>query len=268
MNFNELMARMRELDQPVPEVQVAEEPNEGNEFSGALEKARAAGQDEFEVDGKKYKVKEDGSVEECPMSSAPMSSEATPNTPPPSMSVNINAQGMDDIGELMKLLTKVNPDMINQKDAPMPPMGSEPSIASIAPSLPPLKMLPDLDAEQGPNDNKDLDKKEANPEGDEDDIMTHLNKELKPFDDEQAKDDEKKDKEEAFGNAPDGAAEPETKDIDHMVNKLAGGLNRPKGQYKHSYRAGDNPMAMPEGDLRAAIRAELLQRLAEAKGAK
>lgn len=241
MNFNELMARMRELDQPV-----AEEPNEGNEFSGALEKARAAGQDEFEVDGKKYKVKEDGSVEECPMSPAPMSSEATPNTPPPSMSVNINAQGMDDIGELMKLLTKVNPDMINQKDSPMPPMGGEPSIASIAPSLPPLKMLPDLDAEQGPEDNKgpeikDLDKDDA---------------------------DEKKDKDEAFGNAPDGAAEPETKNVDHMVNKLAGGLNRPKGQYKHSYRAGDNPMAMPEGDLRAAIRAELLQRLAEAKGAK
>lgn len=37
---------------------VTEEPNEGNEFSGALAKAKAAGQDEFEVDGKKYKVKE------------------------------------------------------------------------------------------------------------------------------------------------------------------------------------------------------------------
>ncbi len=38
--------------------QVTEEPNEGNEFSGALAKAKAAGKDEFEVDGKKYKVKE------------------------------------------------------------------------------------------------------------------------------------------------------------------------------------------------------------------
>jgi hypothetical protein len=77
-----------------------------------------------------------------------------------------------------------------------------------------------------------------------------------------------KEKEEAFGNATDGAAGPEVKDTEYMINKLAGGMNRPKGQFKHSYRQGDNPMAMPEGDLRAAIRAELLQRLAEAKGDK
>lgn len=251
MNFNELMARMRELDQPV-----AEQPNEGNEFTGALEKAKAAGQDEFEVDGKKYKVKEDGSVEECPMSPAPMSSETKPDTPPPSMSVNINAQGMDDIGELMKLLTKVNPDMINQKDAPMPPMSGEPSIASIAPSLPPLKMLPDLDSDNDdmPGGEKDIEIKGLDQDDDGDHDM----------DDHKA---EKKDKDEAFGNSVDDS-EPETKDTNYMVNKLAGGLNRPKGQYKHSYRAGDNPMSMPEADLRAAIRAELLQRLAEAKGAK
>jgi len=33
-----------------------EAPNEGNEFSGELAKAKAAGKKEFEVDGKKYKV--------------------------------------------------------------------------------------------------------------------------------------------------------------------------------------------------------------------
>jgi hypothetical protein len=38
--------------------------------------------------------------------------------------------------------------------------------------------------------------------------------------------------------------------------------------FKHSYKQGDNPMAMEGTELRAAIRAELLQRLAEAKGAK
>ncbi len=225
MNFNDLMAKMRELDQPVPETIQA--------------------------------PVSDAPVEACgDMPPAPMDSK--PDTPPPSMSVNINAQGMDDIGELMKLLTKVNPDMINQKDAPMSPMGAEPSITSIAPSLPPLKMLPDLDKEEP------KEKEAVDPDSEDDDIMTHLNKELKPFDDQQAKD---KEKEEAFGNSVDDS-EPETKDVDYMVNKLAGGMNRPKGQFKHSYRAGDNPMSMPEGDLRAAIRAELLQRLAEAKGAK
>lgn len=234
MNFNDLMAKMRELDQPVPETIQA--------------------------------PVSDAPVEACgDMPPAPMDMDSKPDTPPPSMSVNINAQGMDDIGELMKLLTKVNPDMINQKDAPAAPMSMEPSITSIAPSLPPLKMLPDLDKEE-PGEKGPKEKEEASQDSDEDDdIMTHLNKELKPFDDQQAKDKEEKD--EAFGNSVDDS-EPETKDVDYMVNKLAGGMNRPKGQYKHSYRAGDNPMAMPEGDIRAAIRAELLQRLAEAKGAK
>lgn len=38
--------------------QIDEEPNEGNEFSGELAKAKATGAKEFEVDGKKYPVKE------------------------------------------------------------------------------------------------------------------------------------------------------------------------------------------------------------------
>ena len=37
---------------------------EGNEFSGALAKAKEEGKDEFEVDGKKYKVKEEAKTEE------------------------------------------------------------------------------------------------------------------------------------------------------------------------------------------------------------
>jgi hypothetical protein len=43
--------------------QIEEEPNEGNEFSGELAKAKAAGAKEFKVDGKTYPVKE-GEVEE------------------------------------------------------------------------------------------------------------------------------------------------------------------------------------------------------------
>ena len=78
MNFNELMQRMRELDAPaVPTA----------------------------------------AVEACgdPMGMPPPSIPNKPDTPPPSMSVNLNAQGMDNIAELMKLMTKVNPDMINQQ---------------------------------------------------------------------------------------------------------------------------------------------------------
>lgn len=43
--------------------QIEEEPNEGNEFSGELAKAKASGAKEFKVDGKTYPVKE-GEVEE------------------------------------------------------------------------------------------------------------------------------------------------------------------------------------------------------------
>ena len=39
---------------------------EGNEFTGALKKAKDAGEDEFEVDGKKYKVKEEDEGDDCP----------------------------------------------------------------------------------------------------------------------------------------------------------------------------------------------------------
>ena len=234
MNFNDLMAKMRQLDQPVPET---------------IETAAA-----------------DATVEGCgDMPPASMEMDSKPDTPPPSMSVNINAQGMDDIGELMKLLTKVNPDMINQKEPE-----SIPSIDMITPSvmsndrpeLPPLKMLPDYDADNdnkpgGDMDSSPMQKAMGDIDGDGDHDMDDHDAEKKS-----------KEKEEAFGNATDGAAGPEVKDTEYMINKLAGGMNRPKGQFKHSYQAGDNPMSMPEGDLRAAIRAELLQRLAEAKGAK
>jgi len=231
MNFNDLMAKMRELDQPVPETIQA--------------------------------PVQDAPVEACgDMPPAPMGMDSKPDTPPPSMSVNINAQGMDDIGELMKLLTKVNPDMINQKDAPTSPMSTEPSITSIAPSLPPLKMLPDLDKEEP------KEKEAAEPEGeDDDDIMTHLNKELKPFDDQQEKE---KDKEEAFGNSV-GDSEPDYKDISANLPN-GNDLNRPKKSFSGKAYRGDNPMAAgayeSKETLRANIRAELLQRLAEAKGAK
>jgi hypothetical protein len=77
------------------------------------------------------------------------------------------------------------------------------------------------------------------------------------------------DPEEAFGNSAQGDAGSEYAGMDAAVH---GGndLNKPKHMVKHSYRQGDNPMSMPESKetLRASIRAELQQRLAEAKGAK
>jgi hypothetical protein len=276
MNFNELMSKMRELDQPVGQAP----------------------------------------VEACgdPMGMTP-SVPSKPDTPPPSMSVNLNAQGMDSIESLLKLMTKVNPDMINQP-APMsmPPISAEPSIINIKPPMSgigdlgnldagPLKMLPDFDkdndkmpggemdkddspvadiqkamgdqdgdgdhdmddhdAEKDQDDEKE--KEAVEPEGEDDDIMGHLNKELKPFDDQQAKDKEQEEASPAGFDQASTSPDPEFKDADYMLNKLAGGLNKPKTMTKHGYQQGDNPMAMTDSDLRSSIRAELMQRLAEAK---
>ena len=229
MDFNSLMAKMRELDQPAP-VQSAQ-------------------------------------VEAC---GDPMGMPTPPMTPPPSppsLSINLNAQGMDNIESIMKLMTKVNPDMINQ---PMPkPMPLEIPISMPAPKMGPLgnldsgplKMLPDMDIDgpgemDGPGD-MDSDKMSGDGmskmQGDQDNDGDH------DMDDhDMEKDDDKKNE---YANEPDE----QYKDIDYMVNKLAGGMNGPKGTYP-KVAGGDNPMQRVEGvDLRASIKADLAKRLAEAK---
>lgn len=267
---------MRDLDQPVGEAAVQEC---GDGMMGAM----------------------------SPMSS-PMPSPMNDQPPPshPSMSVNLNAQGMDNIESLLKLMTKVNPDMINQPTGMSPTMPglspAAPSIVSIKPDNGydgpgPLKMLPDLDKEpddmmnppgididagpdldndegpemdndnQGPEDDDKKEKDEAavEPEGDDDDIMTHLNKELKPYDDQVAKDSEK---EEAYGNSAPGSDGPDYQGIDAAIPD-GNDLNKPKKTFP-KVAGGDNPMQRTQEstDLRTQIRDELRRRLAEAKGAK
>jgi hypothetical protein len=216
------------------------------------------------------------------------------DTPPPSMSVNLNAQGLDDIAELMKLMTKVNPDMINQPAAsPAPtieiepmdkPLGGLGSLGNL--DAGPLKMLPDLEKDEphaepdadnmgGPSD-MDADNMPPMGDLDRDDGDDGVDKAHGDIDNDgdhdmhdhelEKKDD--KPEEEAFGNSLNGS-EPEYSGIDAAVHD-GNDLNKSKQMTKHSYRGGDNPMAMPESkeQLRASIREELLQRLSEAKGAK
>ena len=281
MDFNQLMARMRELDQPA-QAQVQESP-----------------------------------VAECGdpiMGQSPMGMGNQMPPPPahPSMSVNLNAQGMDNIESLMKLMTKVNPDMINQPAPPMAPAMSiepigMPSLTPPGPSISsigdlgdldkgPLKMLPDLDKEKphaepdadnmgGPSDMDadnmppmgDLDSDDGNDvtkamgdiDGDGDHDMDDHEAEK---DGPEGEEPEEKKKDEEFGNSVAGSPGSDYKDVDYMVNKLAGGMNEPKKSFSGKAYRGDNPMAAGAYEsrdaLRASIRSELQQRLAEAKGAK
>jgi hypothetical protein len=253
MDFNQLMARMRELDAPV----------------------QAAPQ---------------SAVQECgdPMGMpSPMPSSMNTQPPPahPSMTVNLNAQGMDSIESLLKLMTKVNPDMINQPMPAMPPMpglSSEPSMISIKPELPPLKMLPDFDKEPhsepdadnmgGPSDN---DADNMPPMGDLDSDDNGIDAIQKSMGDNDGDGDhdmddhdmEKKEKDEAFGNSLNGS-ESDYKDIGAAIPS-GNDLNKPKSTFP-KVAGGDNPMQRTQTKeaLRASIRAELLSRLNEVKGAK
>lgn len=206
MDFHSLLAKMQKLDQPTTE---------------------------------NISVTDEGDCGMNPMSAPEMPGK--PDTPPPSMSVNLNAQGMDNIEQMMKLFQKVNPDMMPKDPAPMSSLSPEPSIMSIKPSMPPLKMLPDL------NDKPET---HSEPDGDEGPIIKIMGKD----------DSKEKSEKEEYANEPD----PVIKGLDVIIPD-GNDLNKPKKTYP-KVAGGDNPMQkIEDSDLRAQVRAELLQRLAEAK---
>ena len=228
-----------------------------------------------------------------PMGMPPAGMPPKPDIPPPSMSVNLNAQGLENIEDMMRLFHKVNPDMMPRVE-PMPTLTPPTSIMSIKPEMPSLKMLPDFDAdnddkiggEKRPLSMMDLDKDDEGPKDmmikmdlDKDDDAPQPGELGKSLDrdgdgdhdmddhDIETNNDDEEDKKEAWDNEPN----PEEKNVDYMVNKLAGGMNRSHKTYP-KVADGDNPMQkvsrMEGEDLKAQIRAELRKRLAEAKGAK
>ena len=229
MNFQELLAKMQELDRPATE---------------------ACGDSPMPMS--------------MPMGMPPMPEK--PDTPPPTMSINLNAQGLDNIEELMKLVKSVNPDM-DKPTSPISAISIEPMDKPMG-GLPPLKMLPDMDSEPD-TDNMppmgDLDRDDGDDVskamGDIDSDGDH------DMDDHDA---EKKEKDEAFGNSLNGS-EPEYAGMDAAMPD-GNDLNKPKKSFSGKPYRGDNPMAAgayeSKEQLRASIREELLQRLAEAKGAK
>jgi len=241
MDFNQLLARMQELDGVKTEAPVV-----------------------------------DQSTEECGMNEMPPM--MAPSMPPAeekdkaSMSININAQG-DAIDDVMALIAKMKDDM-------KPDMPEIPTMSIMAPGMdgpmdgpegPPMpkpinKLLPDFDGDNDdmPGGEKDLPKdhdkdhvmiKSLDKDGDMDHDMD---------DHDMEKDDkEEKDKEEAYANEPDE----EYKDIDYITQKTAGGMNRRKGTHP-KVAGGDNPMQkVGEAELRNSIKEQLLKALEEHKGA-
>ena len=140
---------------------------------------------------------------------------APATTAPPSMSVNLNAQGLDNIADILKLIAKVNPDAAKPE---MPEL-------TIAPGISPIKSLDDMDKEH------DMDTPELP-------LLPDLSDEQDDMDD--ADDEHEKEGFQDATTEPD----PEYQDTDFMVNKLSGGLGKQQTMRKHGYRHGDNPLSM------------------------
>lgn len=236
-------------------------------------------------------------VQECGdsmMGGMPPVAPQVPPHNPPTLSVNLNAQGMDDIESIMRLMTKVNPDMINQPApaAGLPTLtGPGPTITSIKPELPPLKMLPDFDSEpEGDHAEPDADNMGGPSDNDADNSIDVIQKSMGDLDSDGDKDgddmsasqgdldndgdhdmddhdmEKEKGKDESWGNGVSGHDDVDYKGMDASVPN-GNDIHKPKQMFKRS-QPGDNPMATEGTDLRSQIRAELLRRLNETKGAK
>ena len=255
MNFNELLAKMQELDTVKTEAPVIDAP-----------------------------------AEECGMPMSPSMPAPEPKDKA-SMSININAQG-DAIDDVMALIAKMKGDD-KPGMADMPTMSIIPPMGGMdAPEGPPMpkpinKILPDFDADNDdmPGGEDDMvaikamgDEGEDNDYDDDGKLDRHekdhdeeekLHKTVDRDDDgDHDMDDhdmEKKEKDEAWENEPDE----DEKGIDYMTKKMSGGMNRMKNTHP-KVAGGDNPMQrVKEGeDLRASIKQQLLQALEETKGAK
>jgi hypothetical protein len=152
-------------------------------------------------------------VQECGnMTEMPNMAGSAPTTPP-SMSVNLNAQGLDSIADILKLIAKVNPDAAKPE---MPELTIAPGISSIGSSA-------DMD-----------DMPEKNPPA--------LLPDLSDEEDEMGSDDKMPEKE-GFQDATT-EPDPSYQDTDFMVNKLSGGLGKQQTMRKHGYKHGDNPLSM------------------------
>ena len=171
-----------------------------------------------------------------PMPSMPPERE----TPPPSMSVNLNAQGLDNIEDMLRLMQKLK--------------GEEPKPLS----TPPIRMLPDFDADNDDKVGGEMDF-DLPPMHDKDHMI------VKTLDKDGDMDHDMDDhKEEAWENEPDE----EDMDVDYVLNKIAGGMNRKQGTYP-KVASGDNPMQKITSENRVElVKQELYNSLKEFRGAK
>ena len=219
------------------------------------------------------------SVVEC----GEMPAQVTPPAAPPvTMSVNFNAQGIDHIKELLGLMQSAESPLAagpvggNAEPMPMPVPGMPAGAPSADAELPAPKTpdITDLDSlvklagvpalpkkEIGDAEHDDMASDEEQAEPGTGEMMQDIADEISDMADELADEtgsEEETDSEEAEGEegeeeeTEEGAydasttPDPEYQDTNYMIKDLAGGLNKEKKMFKHSYKQGDNPMSMED----------------------
>lgn len=213
------------------------------------------------------------SVVECGEMPAPVT---PPAAPPVTMSVNFNAQGIDHIKELLGLMQASEGPLAagpvgGAEPMPMPTPGMPAGAPKIAvePDAPKTPDIGDLDSiiklagmpaapkkEIGDEVGDDMASDEEQAEPGTGEMMQDIAGEISDMADELADETgEETDSEEPEGEeeeTEEGAydasttPDPEYQDTNYMIKDLAGGLNKEKKMFKHSYKQGDNPMAMTD----------------------
>ena len=235
------------------------------------------------------------SVVECGAMPAPVT---PPAAPPVTMSVNFNAQGIDHIKELLglmqasegplaagpvdKAMPMPTPGMPAGLPAPKDDLGDIAKLAGLAPKPAIADANPEKEAEgddlgnleadiAGMNDaGADAESPEAGAEGGEEaeagtgEMMQDIADEIKDMADELADENgDEEEEEETDEGAYDASTtpNPEYQDTNYMIKDLAGGLNKEKKMFKHSYKQADNPMAMEGLEELQALLAEEYRKL-------
>jgi hypothetical protein len=202
------------------------------------------------VSAEKQATQLNESLEECGMPPGGMSA---PSTPPVSMSVNLNAQGVENIKDLLNLMRAAEaPRMSEPMAMPQPGIGMPIKITKVSSDEPESKPA-GSDGADGMAQIRDLIKKADTPKSFDNepeeaysgvDSVTSdagggVNGPKDPAD--------IRIKDPSPYSAEEYANEPDEKYSDHttMIKDLAGGLNREKQQYAKA-QDGDNAMAVKE----------------------
>jgi hypothetical protein len=279
---------IRRLDAIIEAAEKVEEEDmeEGNEFSGELAKAKAAGKKDFEVDGKKYQVKEasekkettwtDKSGKKHPATQV-KGDKYTGKEAEKEDKKKVKESQLGECGETMSGGSMMGSGaMSSQDDSGMSintnintrdgrKTVSITADGAAADELMQMLKLAGMDGMGSKNTMGDVD-------GDGDhDMSDHAQEmgggeievELVPLAHQGGFEQggkEEEEVEEEYSNEPN----PQTQGIDAQMHQGTD-LHKEKQMVKHNYKGGDNPMAMKEANALAALEAQLMEELESIK---